>query len=181
MSVSSYDYSLLAVDVYNDKPDRGASSDLDGWKAVEFSPQNNYEVDGLKIQVYQKGDDYVIAYAGTEDFYDDVIGADAYGLVGGGFDGQFEAGMAATAEALAFIQGDNDRANITVTGHSLGGAHAQVSKDVFGLNGVTLDSPGTSNLLANSDYQAYKNQIQADYSDTLSPVKIIGVRVKLNK
>lgn len=45
--------------------------------------------------------------------------------------------------------------NIEVTGHSLGGAHAQIVAHTFGWGGRTFDAPGAKNILESEGYKQW--------------------------
>lgn len=50
---------------------------------------------------------------------------------------------------------------IEVTGHSLGGAHAQIVAHTFGWGGRTFDAPGAKNIIESDEYQKWckKNSV----------------------
>jgi len=64
-----------------------------------------------------------------------------------------------TNTTLREIQGDPRFADYTIstTGHSLGGGHAQVMADTFGLDGISLDAPQASAIL---ESEGYEQQLQ---------------------
>ncbi|WFC41923.1 hypothetical protein [Pseudoxanthomonas sp. SE1] len=74
-------------------------------------------------------------------------------LPGDAWDPQFQ-------QALDFAKGVQDTYGrqgyrIEVTGHSAGGAHAQVLSHTFGWGGRTFDAPGAANIVASDGYRQW--------------------------
>ena len=57
---------------------------------------------------------------------------------------------------------DDIREVLDVTGHSLGGALAEMVGKVFGLKGANIDGPGVSVLVGESQYRAFQDKVAAD-------------------
>lgn len=77
-------------------------------------------------------------------------------LPGDAWDPQFR-------QALDFAKGVRDRYaqhgyRIEVTGHSAGGAHAQVISHTFGWGGRTFDAPGAANIVASQGYRQWLDE-----------------------
>lgn len=92
-----------------------------------------------------------------------------------------------TAEAIKQIRSDYAAANnnaepsldyvrskLDVTGHSLGGALAELVGKFYGIGGANIDGPGVSTLVNNSTFASLKAQVQKELSElegnyTLAP------------
>lgn len=102
-----------------------------------------YGIDLNNDEIYE---DIVIAYSGTEklDFNDYI--ADLHLLLSG-YNTQIAAAM---NFYLSIINNENyATANITLTGHSLGGAIVQDISSKTAENGVTFNAPGINNITTN--------------------------------
>jgi Lipase (class 3) len=69
---------------------------------------------------------------------------------------------------------DQLRALVTTTGHSLGGALAELIAKTFGIGGANIDGPGIAGLLDRPELAGLKAQIRADFPElqndyTLTP------------
>lgn len=96
----------------------------------------------------------VVSYRGTDGLSDGV--ADSH-ILSGNWDQQFQQGM----EFLAHVKNrtdlfpdDFDRSNLLVTGHSLGGAIAQVVAYAYGLDGSTIDPGAADRIVKTAEFQA---------------------------
>ncbi len=98
----------------------------------------------------------VISYTGTNGA-GDLTGADIPILLGG-------AGNQLTpaADFAARIQKAFPDENILVTGHSLGGALAQVVSSMFGFDGAAMDPLAAASILATPEYQALALALTGD-------------------
>ena len=96
----------------------------------------------------------VIAYRGTDGLRDGAANA---AILAGRWDPQFQQGMDFTAAVQAnrviFPLG-TDPSTLLVTGHSLGGAIAQVSAQAFGLDGSTIDPGAASRIVQTAEFRA---------------------------
>lgn len=126
------EYATLADAAYRDEPNVG------GWTRVAFKPTGSGLTDALQAAAYTKGGEMVFAFKGTNpsdvrDLIADLklgIGMDTY---------QF-------SEAQRFVAntplGSANR--VTITGHSLGGAIAQVVGNRLEQRFVTFNAPGVA-------------------------------------
>jgi putative lipase involved disintegration of autophagic bodies len=55
--------------------------------------------------------------------------------------------------------------------HSLGGGIAQIIAYTFGLNGVTLDAPGASAIVANKEYQVFITSLKERYPNAFNNIE----------
>jgi len=60
---------------------------------------------------------------------------------------------------------DTIRSRIDVTGHSLGGALAELVSQFFGLPGFNIDGPGVHDLLQSSQYSAMQSVVREEFPD----------------
>lgn len=96
----------------------------------------------------------VVAYRGTDGLSD--LAADT-GILIGGWDTQFQRGM----DFLARLRSNTnvfpdgyDPSKLLVTGHSLGGAIAQVVAQAYGLDGSTIDPGAAQRIAQTPEFQA---------------------------
>lgn len=151
MTPQSTGYALLAQDSYR-TPAKNDSIKIDGQEYTVFANADN-PTTGFQATAYQRkgSSDVVIAYRGTEFNREPVHdgGVDA-GMVLLGINAQAPDSIAFTKDVLAKAQKDaelNDRtANVTVTGHSLGGTLAEINAAKFGLKGETFNAYGAASL-----------------------------------
>jgi hypothetical protein len=151
MMPQSTGYALLAKDSYR-APDKNDSIEIDGQQYTVFASADD-PATGFQATAYQRkgSSDIVIAYRGTEFDREPVHdgGVDA-GMVLLGVNAQAPDSIAFTKEVMAKAQKDaelNDRvANVTVTGHSLGGTLAEINAAKFGLKGETFNAYGAASL-----------------------------------
>lgn len=144
--VFRYELTQMMIDVYEPRTQRQSFGSWEVSTRLGSSDDDNTMTD-LQFQVYENGSNYVIALAGT--VFSDIgdLTADAAVLFRT-FSEQFEESLSLID---LFIQQQGiDPANITFTGHSLGGAHAQILAETFGSQAFTYDSPGVQGLL---DYE----------------------------
>ena len=94
----------------------------------------------------------VVAFRGTEPLdVHDVFGADA-ALATGGWHPQFDEAISFVRKVAISLYGNADKSSLDrlkndllVTGHSLGGALAQLTARLYGLDGATFDPAGRCN------------------------------------
>ena len=95
-----------------------------------------------------------VAFRGTDGVKD---GGAGLSILAGTWNAQFQNGM----DLINKISGDRDyfpkgfnRANLLVTGHSLGGAIAQVVSQAYGLDGSTIDPGAASRIVNTAEFKA---------------------------
>ncbi len=106
---------------------------VQGWVRASFHPASG-TLDGFQAAVFAKGSEVVIVYRGTAQGMDAV--ADL--KLGTGMNSTY---FSAGEEFAAPFRG---RANVIVTGHSLGGAIAQVVANRTGFVMATFNAPGVA-------------------------------------
>jgi hypothetical protein len=125
--ISREAYSLLSLYVYFAESPEDNRPLLDGWTELELHPNNSY---GFSYGVFKKGDEVVISYTGTNDGIDWPFAnlTNAIGL----------SSAQTTEAALVYLAARSQYpdANITFTGHSLGGGLASIMA-------VWFDRPAT--------------------------------------
>ncbi|NTW98681.1 MAG: DUF4347 domain-containing protein, partial [Geobacteraceae bacterium] len=159
----------------------------DGWRilvkngsgdyvpAEDFCPMSpTDEHEDYAATAFKKDDTIVIAYRGTDsDFPNgDWVGAD---LAIAGIDAdddpdwdyQFEDAIDLAFQLLKQYK-DNLATQILVTGHSLGGALAEVVSKLFNLSGTTFDPGGAENIAQSTTYHDYALIMAAYYENVLS-------------
>ena len=129
---SILEYANLADAVYDDIPN------VDGWTRKAFKPTGSGPHDSLQAAAYSKGGELVFAFKGTANMRD--VAADL--KLGTGMNTvQF-------GEAQDFVDstGVGSSNLVTVCGHSLGGAIAQVVGNRERMRFVTFNAPGVAVL-----------------------------------
>jgi collagen type I alpha len=116
---------------------------IDGY--TEFSSAGT---NGFYAVAYKKGNQIVAAFRGT-DFsvdpttsYENVLADSSFGTGIPDPDGTFVGYLLQAMQFVADLSTDNAGADITLTGHSLGGAIAAMVGDLSGNRTVTFDAPG---------------------------------------
>ena len=165
-----YERGRLAVDVYKPKDERGVGR----WK---LTLSGDDEATGLKAQAYKSltTGEVVIAFGGTDSlgngFGKDLL-ADL-GFVFGYLQKQLRAGLDFCAEVIDIevqsgryqgIAKEDVLKNISLAGHSLGGGIAQLAGYIFGIDGTTMDAPGTEYIRESGGFQRYVQGLPAHYS-----------------
>ncbi|MFW2439267.1 MAG: tandem-95 repeat protein [Arenicellales bacterium] len=168
-----YEQGVIAVDSYNDPDDRG--QDTEGWSIRGFD-DGDKRSSGLKIQAYQKGNNIHIGVGGT-DTNQAEFRADAltdFAFISGDLDPQFHQALEYAAKTIddAYKEADRlriSRPDFSVSGHSLGGGMAQMISYVFGIPGISLDSPGVSNVINNSEFKQFVDGLREKYGSDVIP------------
>jgi hypothetical protein len=126
---------------------------LDGFTEIASVNSGN----GFQAVAYKMGNQVVVAFRGTfqgnlPDFLKNVIADSSWGT--GAPDATLRDYTQRAAQFLAQVQTNNPGATVTVTGHSLGGALAQLVAGASGDPAVTFDAPGPGNF-----YSALSSQL----------------------
>ncbi len=126
---SILDLSVLANAAYETNPNR-----VNGWICTAFRAGSGH-LNGFQAAAFTKGGETVLAFRGTTGSVDDVTSDLKLGM--GMNTGHFGAADAFAAE-YATVK------NVSVTGHSLGGAIAQVVANRQGFKFATFNAPGVA-------------------------------------
>ncbi|WP_126944756.1 XVIPCD domain-containing protein [Xanthomonas sp. BRIP62409] len=156
MKPTSQQYAVLSNDGYVDREvgvrRPGDRERLDvGGAAYEVLEHVNNRRTGYQGTIYQRvgGGDIVVAHRGTEEIYRDAVQADG-SMVFNRDNPQAADAIALTKHALDYADKQEQRSGhapeVSVTGHSLGGALAQVAAHHFDLKGETFNSYGAASL-----------------------------------
>ncbi|MBB5880709.1 hypothetical protein GGR74_001857 [Xanthomonas arboricola] len=156
MKPTSQQYAVLSNDGYVDREvgvrRPGDRERLDvGGAAYEVLEHVNNRRTGYQGTIYQRvgGGDIVVAHRGTEEIYRDAVQADG-SMVFNRDNPQAADAIALTKHALDYANKQAQRSGhapeVSVTGHSLGGALAQVTAHHFDLKGETFNSYGAASL-----------------------------------
>ncbi|NIK40306.1 hypothetical protein FHY12_002631 [Xanthomonas arboricola] len=156
MKPTSQQYAVLSNDGYVDREvgvrRPGDRERLDvGGAAYEVLEHVNNRRTGYQGTIYQRvgGGDIVVAHRGTEEIYRDAVQADG-SMVFNRDNPQAADAIALTKHALDYANKQEQRSGhapeVSVTGHSLGGALAQVAAHHFDLKGETFNSYGAASL-----------------------------------
>jgi pimeloyl-ACP methyl ester carboxylesterase len=130
--VAVLSYGILSNAVYRD--DLAAGSRVEGWTVARFLAGRGA---GLQAAVFTTGRTTVVAFKGTSPNASDILADLRLGV-----------GMntAYFSEAEQFVQDHANLADLVVTGHSLGGAIAQVVGNRRRIPFVTFNAPGVALL-----------------------------------
>ncbi|WP_420995603.1 hypothetical protein ACKI2N_021880 [Cupriavidus sp. 30B13] len=130
---------------------------------------------------------YHIAIAGTDDLKGDAMadlvlaGQDAYAV---GWHPEMTDALSFSYEAIKQIRSDLERelgrppeltdirARVDVSGHSLGGALAEMVGKFFGLSGYNIDGPGVTKLITRPEYGAFQDKVREDFPELESDYKL---------
>lgn len=136
--------SQFAVLAYKDKAYLDNTGNLPtGWKLADSEVRGPFAAFAFQNESNGK---VIVAYRGTDGLTD--AGADLK-ILSGGWNSQFKQGMdffATVKNNGDIFSGGYDASRVLVTGHSLGGAIAQIVGHAYGLDGSTID-PGAAGLL----------------------------------
>ena len=95
----------------------------------------------------------VVAYRGTDGLTD---GAADAAILAGRWDRQFQQGMDFAAKVqndpVIFPEG-TDPSKVLVTGHSLGGAIAQITAQAYGLDGSAIDPGAAARIVQTTEFR----------------------------
>lgn len=156
MTISTQDYAALSDDAYKDRavgrrrPGEEELVTINGHEYKILDHVNN-RLNGYQGTVYQRADtnEIVVAHRGTEQIARDAILTDG-GMVVARTNVQAPDAIALTKSALDYAKQDaafGGRApEVTVTGHSLGGALAQITSHHFNVKGETFNAYGAVSL-----------------------------------
>ncbi|MFZ5510307.1 MAG: hypothetical protein ACOZCP_09645, partial [Pseudomonadota bacterium] len=122
-----------------------------GWQLVDFEVNGPFAAFAFKNETTGE---VIVAYRGTDGLSD--LAADT-GILTGKWDPQFQQGM----DFLGRVRSNTDLfprgydpSKLLVTGHSLGGAIAQVVAQAYGLDGSTIDPGAAARVVATPEFQA---------------------------
>jgi hypothetical protein len=148
MNEATRGYAFLANQAYKyDYPNRRIT---DGPHEYVLDDQAMDPISGFYAASYRdiKNDRFIIAYRGTDDLSD---GAVDLGMAATRFDLQQHESEMFTRSVLArakdFAETTGHPADVSVTGHSLGGGLAEANAAKFGLHGETFNSYGAVGLI----------------------------------
>lgn len=177
---------------------------VSGWEVIDSVGESGASyISGFDATVYQnkQTDQIVIAYRGTDDLPD--YGTDAADVVGGRYkylQEQVEGGWSwwdytpmgigsqvsneiqykmnpfyQAEELYTKVRDQYPNANISLTGHSLGGAEAQLVAAKYDVNAVTFSAPSVMNLLTDDVEKKAKNgQFDNQIINYVNPRDSIG-------
>jgi hypothetical protein len=177
------DYGKIAQAVYGDKQNASVL-DRTSWKQIQINGKDYFTCDsGFQGAAYGKDtnndgkyDEIVISYAGTDptsikDIHNDLD------IALGKLPDQYE-------DALTFynmvLNSNTDCTNFSITGHSLGGALAQLIGAKTGKNTMTFNAPGVYDILSDPKIglDSCKNYTNIqNYSIINDPIGNFGVHV----
>ncbi|MBH1443406.1 lipase [Stenotrophomonas maltophilia] len=157
MSLSSQDYAGISDDVYKDRavgrraPGKEELVAINGHEYKILEHVDN-RLNGYQGTIYQRVDtnEIVVAHRGTEQIARDAILTDG-GMVVARTNVQAPDAIALTQRALAYAKKEGQDLGqrppeVTVTGHSLGGALAQITSHHFNVKGETFNAYGAVSL-----------------------------------
>ncbi|WP_115561160.1 XVIPCD domain-containing protein [Xanthomonas arboricola] len=155
MSIPSPQYAGLSDDVYKDRavgrraPGQEEIVVVEGQRYAVLEHVNNKST-GYQGTIYRRegSGEIVVAHRGTEGVANDIL-TDAT-MVTSRTNPQAADALALTKHALDYAEVAGQRSGhapeVTVTGHSLGGALAQISAHHYDLKGETFNSYGAASL-----------------------------------
>ncbi|MFH1496018.1 MAG: Mbeg1-like protein [Pseudomonadota bacterium] len=153
MMVETLDYALISVNAYYEK--RGTINQVDvspDWSLVERQP--NEPSSGYEAVAWKRGNEIVIAYTGTDE------GQDWATNIPLGFGVWASSQMLQAADFYQKTKQDNPGANITFTGHSLGGGLAALMGVFFNKTAVTFDPAPFRQSASNSNRDRLENYLK---------------------
>ena len=129
------DYAALSAIVYNDvRQQKNKLSPLPGWTEI-LSDTGSL---GFTAGAYKNGNDIVIAFKGTDTIVENATTDWLLGNIPAGL-GIGSSQLISAALFYEAVKAANPGANITFTGHSLGGGLASVMAVYFDKNATTFD------------------------------------------
>ncbi|MCC4606186.1 XVIPCD domain-containing protein [Xanthomonas campestris] len=155
MTVPSQQYAGLSEDVYKDRavgrraPGQEEIVTIEGQRYAVLDHVNN-KANGYQGTIYRREGtgEIVVAHRGTEGAVNDIL-TDA-SMVTSRTNPQAADALALTKSALDIAKDVGNRTGhqpqVTVTGHSLGGALAQISAHHYDLKGETFNAYGAASL-----------------------------------
>jgi len=168
----------LSEDAYN--RDQGA----DGYLFLPDLSVNNNGLTGLKANVYRNamGDQYVVSVRGT-----DFDKAATYNLlsnesfVNGNPNLTFAQSVGELANMVNNVHAMHPQAEVTITGHSLGGALSQLVGKAAGIRTVTFDAPGPAALFPNlgDRLSPVMNKVIPSLNASITNYRLYGDQISL--
>jgi hypothetical protein len=146
-------YAQMADAVYSDAPE------VAGWKRVSFRPSGAGLTNAFQGAAFKKGNEIVFAFKGTSQFRDFLADAKlAFGM-----------NTSQYSSAVDFVAGFDIVAGdkVSICGHSLGGAIAQVVGNRRRLPFVTFNAPGVAVISRNV----------GEMIKPLNPIRAVGTVV----
>ena len=150
--------STLANAAYLDTPPKTITTTGGTWAYVDQSKATNSGFFGVAYRNTQTGE-IAIAYRGTNGLSD--LKADTT-FVTGGWSQQFTDAAKFTADVQNFVDRNYLGAKLLTTGHSLGDGIGQIMAQMFSLDGVGYEGPGSAKVVQNAQYAAVKAQYAPD-------------------
>lgn len=137
---------------------------------------------GFGAAAFKRGNEIVVAFRGTDtpsfsaDVLKDVAADISY--VTGTPTPAMESYARQAAEFLAQVRASNPGLSITITGHSLGGALAQLVGNISGFKTVAFDAPGPAQLVgALADELASANNLSGGQNGSIRTFRLWGDQV----
>ncbi len=140
LGVSDYELAQMSEIAYGDNPSFG------DWVTQTYT---YFLSPGFFAVEFIKDNDIVLAFRGTDGLFDGPADI-ALGNPTPDWDTQFFYAL----ETANQIREVSPNAKIYVTGHSLGGALAQVVSEMFGFSGATFDPGGAQNIASSPQFTA---------------------------
>ncbi|MBC3873681.1 calcium-binding protein [Undibacterium flavidum] len=157
---------------------------------VDILGANKAEVGFMGALYKDASGKYVMSLAGTNDLkINGDLGADGILAIQeyvGAWHPEFQAALNFAKNVIIFISGELEdklgrtptineiREKLEVTGHSLGGAMAELVAKVYGLGGLNLDGPGAVTLATLPEVSAYRREIQTIIPDLADNYELGG-------
>ncbi len=164
---SILEYALMAGRSYIDtRPDLNQFPVPGGWTEFFHVPNDTFPQDsGFEAIAFQRGNEIVISYAGTynKDIKGDIAADAALGMGGASIQ------LLQAAEYYMQIKAANPDANITLTGHSLGGGLASLIAVFFNETATTFDQAPFRNAASWLRAQEVRQDIAAKFPATTYP------------
>ena len=125
----------------------GSATAVAGYNEISLGTFSSQQGSGFGAKAFldNSGSRIVLAFAGTDDLLD-LIGADSAFLKSQPTD-TLKSYVSYATTVVQFLAEKNPGVEITFTGHSLGGAIAQIIAKATGSNATTFDAPGAKQFL----------------------------------